>query len=108
MSFLTVDITLSTAHHLPNPLSLGPRESRLRHRRKARQGCVLDGPVHLLVVRECRFRKEVLLVLWRTMLKIGWKRCPFCCREDIYISHPKETLIKPSFFTGSRDKVEPA
>jgi len=23
------------------------------------------------------------------MLKIGWKRCPFCCREDIYISHPK-------------------
>jgi len=23
------------------------------------------------------------------MLKIGWKRCPFCCQEDIYISHPK-------------------
>ena len=26
------------------------------------------------------------------MLKIGWKRCPFCCREDIYISHPKSFL----------------
>ncbi len=23
------------------------------------------------------------------MLKIGWKRCPFCYRHDIYISHPK-------------------
>lgn len=23
------------------------------------------------------------------MLKVGWERCPFCCRQDIYISAPK-------------------
>jgi len=23
------------------------------------------------------------------MLKVGWKRCPFCCRDNIHISHPK-------------------
>jgi len=23
------------------------------------------------------------------MLKVGWMGCPFCRRQDIYISHPK-------------------
>ena len=23
------------------------------------------------------------------MLKVGWERCPFCSRQDIYISAPK-------------------
>ena len=23
------------------------------------------------------------------MLKVGWKRCPFCSRQNIYISAPK-------------------
>jgi len=26
------------------------------------------------------------------MLRLGWTSCPFCSREDIYVSHPKTVL----------------
>jgi hypothetical protein len=53
-------------------------------------GLCFGGPTHLHVVRKYPVPQESLAgPMEEAMLKIGWKRCPFCSREDLYISHPK-------------------
>lgn len=32
------------------------------------------------------------------MLKVGWERCPFCFRQDIYISAPKHLWEEVAIF----------